>query len=165
MTDEEFDKRKSNILAFLDTDDANGFIRALSPHIEGYTNFYKKPNSYRDVHKGAGITLTKVGGEGGDEGEGSYVDLVFEVSAVGVPKRYLRVLGSYDSYEGTEWDDTSWHVVEPLHVVNLEYFPPHVCATSRYNPANKQVLIIDPTMDADQLAAQRANLDYFKDQA
>lgn len=66
-------------------------------------------------------TLEVVESEGGHEGEGEYVCRVYAVvNAKGESVLYVRQTGFYESYNGTEWDDTLVQVY-PREVMVTQY--------------------------------------------
>ena len=58
---------------------------------------------------------------GGNEGGGDQVDWVFEFIENGISLGFLRFTGFYDSYNGTEWNETIVEVL-PRQVTVTKYF-------------------------------------------
>jgi hypothetical protein len=75
---------------------------------------YMKPNEAKEI-PGFG-TLELVESDGGHEGDGEYMDVVFKVG-----ERYFRQDGSYDSWNGGEWDGEV-EEVEPRQITVTRYF-------------------------------------------
>ncbi len=68
-----------------------------------------------------GINLELVTSYGG-EGEGDLIGYVLKVTE-GSESVHVRVEGSYDSYNGSEWEYANVHLVEPRQVEVTQYFP------------------------------------------
>lgn len=71
-----------------------------------------------------GFDIECVDSTGGYEGEGDYVERIIKITGpvMGEPKDiYVRVTGSYSSYEGTEWDSDVEYVY-PREVMVTQYF-------------------------------------------
>lgn len=64
--------------------------------------------------------LEEVDGEGGDEGEGEYVERVYAIRKNTKHLAYIRVTGCYISYDGTTWD-SEYKQVFPHQVTRIEY--------------------------------------------
>jgi hypothetical protein len=90
-------------------------------------NSYFQPDDLASVGggvvevKGQQFAVKKVFSEGGGEGEGEHVEVIFEFK-LGKDVAYLRTTGFYESYNGTEWSGV-WTEVEPREVVVTQYFP------------------------------------------
>jgi len=106
------------VLAFLDE------LGGLTPrNVEEYTpsRYSKKPLA---VHE---FAITKVDGEGGHEGDGEYMDAVFQIASTrdGVADianaLFFRVTGTYNSWDSSEWDDVA-EIVEQREVLVKQWF-------------------------------------------
>jgi hypothetical protein len=69
----------------------------------------------------AGLKIKEVYEEGGGEGEGEHVEVVYSLTD-GLHLIYFAVYGYYDSYNGTEWSLEAVRV-EPKEVTQTQYFP------------------------------------------
>jgi len=73
-------------------------------------------------HNINGITLAVVDEEGGYEGGGEHVERVISIGhSAHKPIAYVRIVGYYASYAGTEWCDEVTRVY-PREVVVTQYF-------------------------------------------
>lgn len=98
------------IYAFLEALDG-GFTREAIYEIEELT--------HSDVVDGISIQIAH--SEGGGEGQGDYVERVWEVRHGSTTLSFIRVTGYYESYAGTEYND-DWSLVVPREVVHIKYF-------------------------------------------
>jgi hypothetical protein len=73
-------------------------------------------------HQFESISTKVVESIGGGEGEGEYVSRVLEVFVNDESRAFINVTGFYESYEGTEYDSSSWIFVEPRKVEVIQYF-------------------------------------------
>lgn len=117
------DATPENRLVELATTNANAFLDAyLEASGSGLTHrdtseLAEEQNFGNDIE---GFTFTLVDSEGGGEGGGEYVHRIFEVKRHGKRLSHLRILGNYQSYNGTEFD-TDWSIVYPHEVVVTQY--------------------------------------------
>ena len=112
MTAEEFEAlAKTDINAWL-----NAFL--------GYDYDIDQVDSYRDHSEDEavlGLHIKEVYSEGGCEGGGEHAEVVFAVKKGEDIITHFRILGSYGSYSGTEWDTVA-KVVEPREVLVTHWF-------------------------------------------
>jgi hypothetical protein len=69
-----------------------------------------------------GFELKQVYSEGGYEGGGDHAEVVVGISYGDEVLAHVRFTGFYNSYAGTEWDDSSLERVYPREVVVTQYF-------------------------------------------
>lgn len=58
----------------------------------------------------------------GGEGQGDYMEAIYEVFLKGKSLLFIRQTAFYDSYAGSEWND-DYEVVYPTPVTKIEYLP------------------------------------------
>jgi len=83
-------------------------LRRLSDEVEG------------PVEGPHDLEVKQVHRVGGREGEGEYVKRTYAVKDANEVYFYFEIYGHYDSYEGTEWDETI-NIVEPYQVMVTKY--------------------------------------------
>jgi hypothetical protein len=74
--------------------------------------------------------ITVIEAVGGNEGEGSHTHLVLKVLTKDRNLYYFKKEGSYDSWDGSDWDDTELYQVEPRQKVINVYEPVVSAATT-----------------------------------
>ena len=70
-----------------------------------------------------GYTTTEVDSNGGYEDGGSYMDKTYMIHSdfdKGNVLGYITVVGTYNSWDASEWEDTP-HVVNPVEVTKVEF--------------------------------------------
>lgn len=113
-----------NAIQLLILEDTNAFIERLKEAggVSTYEIADETPSSsYNDATiDDVNVRYKLVHSKGGFEGGGESVERVLEFK-IGRQTTFVRVLGSYESYNGTEWDD-DWKVVYPREVKVIQYF-------------------------------------------
>lgn len=91
------------------------------------SGLYKLEN---DLFELEGLTLILVSSEGGSEGDGEQIERTYAIAKVGSKEdgglvadalSYVEVTGSFDSYNGSEWNDDFYQVI-PREVKVIKYF-------------------------------------------
>lgn len=78
------------------------------------TNGHSAEDELTELH---GITV--IDQEGG-EGEGDHYHIVFKIERKGYEDTYIKYVGHYSSWDGTEWYDT-FNVVRPKEITVTVY--------------------------------------------
>lgn len=68
-----------------------------------------------------GVEIKLVHEEGGTEGGGEYMEGVFAFMVCDTPVKFIRVTGTYSSWDDNSWDDEVTEVY-PREVTRTEYF-------------------------------------------
>lgn len=76
------------------------------------------PILYDEFYRWASDNFTVIEYNGG-EGEGDSASIVIQHDA---SQRFLRINGSYQSYNGFEWGYATWMEVKPRQVTTTEYY-------------------------------------------
>jgi hypothetical protein len=102
--------------------DVSGFIKLLKEHnnvsSDDQLEYLKKV-----VIDGETFDFTCVYREGGGEGEGEFIERVYEVKKDGQTLNFIRTRGFYDSYDGIEWGHL-YDEVRPVEVKVIRYVRP-----------------------------------------
>jgi hypothetical protein len=119
-----YDRPKQAMLQFLEAKhsadenkDEDGLLRLYLDNLV-YSKSYRRAST-KTLFDNMSIKL--VHGQGGDEGDGEYVERVFGFFVGEEPISYARCTGYYESYHGTTWDNNV-HVVYPREVTETKYF-------------------------------------------
>jgi hypothetical protein len=70
------------------------------------SKYWESSKVYHEDPRFKGYFFEIVSSEGGGEGSGENVERVIEVTAGDAVIGYVEINGSYQSYNGTEWDDS-----------------------------------------------------------
>jgi len=112
---------KETVQVLLDTagsDVLKSFFQSDTPEINKWTNEGSEEESFVNTTKGLNIEYTHVDNHGG-EGEGEDYWSVYQFTH-GTETVYVKFSGSYQSYDGSDYDE--WFFVVPKTVEVVQFF-------------------------------------------
>jgi hypothetical protein len=120
MTERTFDEMTEAEAHELAKNDPIEWVKTAM-RTDGYDCASDYSYSYRGMKTHHGMYIKLVNSVGGTEGGGEYAERTFAVRNVigDTDVFYFEMAGSYDSYEGTEWDDI--YLVTPVQVMVTQY--------------------------------------------
>lgn len=164
---DQFEETRNELKAQLELGKNNAyrFIELMSEE----DNLLHAPESYDEV-TAYGIKLTLADSEGGFEGGGEYAERVYSIQAAGELAKFnnvlVRVMGTYNSYNGTEWDSDSWTFVKAVKVAKDEYVKQEYFDKHPANRANLKVLAVNadelPRLTQEEREQLLVSLEHFK---
>jgi hypothetical protein len=102
--------------------DVSSFMKLLKKEYDIRSDFYLETLN-NIVIGGESFELSCVYSKGGIEGEGEHVERVFEVKKDGQTLNFIRTIGYYDSWDGTDWSE-EYDEVKPVEVTVTRYVRP-----------------------------------------